>query len=170
MFPRSSSYTSQEAEAEDAMLKLENLKKSEKDRVKRIKALQAEIAKITSELKSPVETESMEDINDELVGGSTILMHLSNFLLSMQRQLNLEHRDTINRQGELQERQKANIDQISMHKVEIAARLDELVEQLNTCQHVKSSIVGSRVSTTPTFGNCRNWRSGTGIAMTLFCG
>jgi hypothetical protein len=56
-----------ESEAEDVTIKLQDLKKNEKDRLKRIKALETEIAKITSELEKPVETEKMEDINDDLV-------------------------------------------------------------------------------------------------------
>jgi hypothetical protein len=47
--------------------KLQNLKRDEKARVKKIKALETEIGKIKLDLEKPVETENMDDINTELV-------------------------------------------------------------------------------------------------------
>ena len=47
--------------------KLQNIKKEEKARVKKIKALETEIAKIKLDLSKPVETENMDDLNAELV-------------------------------------------------------------------------------------------------------
>jgi hypothetical protein len=47
--------------------KLQNLKKEEKARIKKIKTLETEIAKIKSDLEKPVETENMDDLNAELV-------------------------------------------------------------------------------------------------------
>ena len=47
--------------------KLQNLKREEKARVKKIKALETEITKIKLDLEKPVETENMDSINAELV-------------------------------------------------------------------------------------------------------
>jgi hypothetical protein len=57
----------QDTEAEDLTLKIEDIKKNEKNRARRIKNLQVEIAKMTSELETPLQTESTSDLNDELV-------------------------------------------------------------------------------------------------------
>lgn len=59
----------QEADAEDLTLKLDRLKKEEKDRIRKIKALEAEIARTKEELaKVPdVKPEKMEDLQNEMV-------------------------------------------------------------------------------------------------------
>lgn len=48
-------------------LKLYNLKKDEKERVRKIKTLENEIVKIKTELEKPVEKENPDDLVDELV-------------------------------------------------------------------------------------------------------
>src|ERR1700721_1335049 len=57
----------QDQEAEDLSLKLEDLKKNEKGRARRIKTLETEIAKMKDELENPPKIESMDAVNDDQV-------------------------------------------------------------------------------------------------------
>jgi structural maintenance of chromosomes protein 5 len=63
----------QDQEAEDLSLKLEDLKKNEKGRARRIKTLETEIAKMESELENPPSIESMEAVNDDQVSISFLI-------------------------------------------------------------------------------------------------
>ena len=64
----------QDTDAEELIVKLQNLKKQEKTRVKKIKLLETEINKIKTELEKPVEAENMDDLNAELVRFRTRLI------------------------------------------------------------------------------------------------
>jgi hypothetical protein len=118
----------QDTEADDLTLKLENLKKDEKNRVKRIKVLENEVTKMTSELEKPVKTEKMEDVVTAQVclTWATRLLDIHNFAL-LQRELNLERHEVVKRHEDLQDRQKTNVNETSKHKIEIDARLKEYV-------------------------------------------
>lgn len=62
--------TVQEGEAEDLTLKLDSLKKREKERIRRIKTLEQEISRTEEELAKPpdVKLEKEEDLAAEAVG------------------------------------------------------------------------------------------------------
>jgi hypothetical protein len=57
----------QETDAEELTLKLDLLKKEEKERGKKIKYLEAEIVKVKGEIDNPVKLEKMEVLIEEMV-------------------------------------------------------------------------------------------------------
>ena len=57
----------QDAEAEDLTTKLDQLKKDEKDRQRKIKELENSIEKIKAELAIPLETENADELMTEHV-------------------------------------------------------------------------------------------------------
>ncbi|KAF8237930.1 P-loop containing nucleoside triphosphate hydrolase protein [Tricholoma matsutake] len=83
-----------EGEAEELTLKLDRLKQTEKERIKRIKALEQEIVKTREELAKPpdVKLEKEEDLAAEM------------------RQLNVERQGVVYRKGALDDKIKSNID------------------------------------------------------------
>ncbi|KAI6127379.1 hypothetical protein EDD16DRAFT_283257 [Pisolithus croceorrhizus] len=104
--------------AEDITGKLDGLKRSEKDRLKKMKDLQSQMKKFQYELDNPPELEDIQDITSEL------------------RRLNAEHSQTRDRMEDLQERQKANVEASAAEKVKIANAQDQL-KKLDDERHRK---------------------------------
>ncbi|KAH9942592.1 P-loop containing nucleoside triphosphate hydrolase protein [Amylocystis lapponica] len=87
-----------ETETEEAKNKLDSLKKNEKERLKDIAKLERTIASQQQQLDNPVKTENIDDINNEI------------------KRLALEHNKIQERHDELQERQKANVEEESRYR------------------------------------------------------
>lgn len=62
----------QENEAEELTMKIDNLKKTEKERIKKIRAYEADLERMEAELKKPVQVEREEDVQAEIVRRLTI--------------------------------------------------------------------------------------------------
>lgn len=107
-----------ENDAEDVATKLDGLKSREKDRLKKIKDLQAQLARWEREVEDPPAMEDVRVINEEL------------------RQLNAEHNQTRNRMEDLQERQKANVESSAVEKAKIADAHEQL-QKLDDERHRK---------------------------------
>ncbi|KAH9884909.1 P-loop containing nucleoside triphosphate hydrolase protein [Cubamyces lactineus] len=107
-----------ESQAEDIKNRLDNLKKSEKDRIASIKRLEKSIAEGEERLANPPETEDLDDLNRQL--------------------RELQHQHVLDQQQvtDLQDRQKANVAKGS----EIKHRIDQIsrnLQQLDSQSHQK---------------------------------
>ncbi|KAI0658644.1 P-loop containing nucleoside triphosphate hydrolase protein [Cubamyces menziesii] len=107
-----------ESQAEDIKNRLDNLKKSERDRLASIKRLEKSIAEGEERLANPPETEDLDDLNRQL--------------------RELQHQHVIDQQQvtDLQERQKANVAKGS----EIKYQIDQItrnLQQLDSQSHQK---------------------------------
>ncbi|KIJ69821.1 hypothetical protein HYDPIDRAFT_78852 [Hydnomerulius pinastri MD-312] len=101
-----------ENEAEDVTTRLDGLKRSEKDRAKKIKDLEAQIKKWQHDIDHPPELEDLQVITDEMV------------------------HQTRNRTEELQDRQRANVDESATEKAKINDAMDQL-KRLDDERHRK---------------------------------
>ncbi|KAF8885790.1 P-loop containing nucleoside triphosphate hydrolase protein [Infundibulicybe gibba] len=97
-----------EAESEELTTRLDNIKKAAKERVKKIRNIEAEISRIQAELAKPVKLEKQE------------------YLIDQAKQINLERSDVIARKGALEERLRFNIDQKAQAKVQLESANAEL--------------------------------------------
>ncbi|KIK95336.1 hypothetical protein PAXRUDRAFT_25548 [Paxillus rubicundulus Ve08.2h10] len=107
-----------ENEAEEVTNKLDGLKRSEKDRMKKIKDLHNQIQKWQHEIANPPARESLQAITEEM------------------RQLNSEHNKTRSRMEELQDRQKVNIEASAAEKAKINTAMEQL-QRLDDERHRK---------------------------------
>ncbi|EGO27756.1 hypothetical protein SERLADRAFT_354935 [Serpula lacrymans var. lacrymans S7.9] len=107
-----------ESLVEEVSGKLESVKKGEKERIKKIKDLEAQNAKWQRELDNPPELEDLQTINAEI------------------KALNSKHSKTGERQLDLQDRQRANADASGAQKAQIEAAMSEL-KKLDDEKHRK---------------------------------
>ncbi|KAL7282760.1 hypothetical protein ACG7TL_004235 [Trametes sanguinea] len=107
-----------ESQAEDIKNKLDSLKKGEKERLASIKKLEKSIADAEQRLANPPETESLEDLNRQL------------------KELAQQNNATRQRQQELQEQQRANVEKSSRCKQEID-QINRNLQQLDSQSHQK---------------------------------
>jgi len=106
------SNTVQEGEAEELTLRLDRLKKTEKDRIRQIKALEQEIVRTREELAKPpdVKPEKAEDLAAEMVCHQKLHLIWCLCLMGQQRQLTVERQGVLDRKGALDDKIKSNID------------------------------------------------------------
>ncbi|KAL4076371.1 hypothetical protein J3A83DRAFT_2194372 [Scleroderma citrinum] len=107
-----------ENDAEEITNKLDGLKSAEKERLKKIKEIKAQSDKWQREIDNPPDFEDVQAITDEI------------------RQLNAQHSHTRHRIEDLQERQRANVEQSAAEKAKIADAHDQL-KKLDDERHRK---------------------------------
>ncbi|KAI8989879.1 P-loop containing nucleoside triphosphate hydrolase protein [Trametes punicea] len=107
-----------ESQAEDIKNRLDNVKRGEKDRLAAIKRLEKLIAEGEQRLANPPELESLEDLNRQLKE------------LAQQNNINRQ------RQQELQEQQRTNVEKGSRCKQEIE-QIHRSMQQLDSQSHQK---------------------------------
>ncbi|KAI0774684.1 P-loop containing nucleoside triphosphate hydrolase protein [Trametes elegans] len=108
-----------ESQAEDLKNKLDNLKRQEKDRVAQIKKHEKLIEEGNKRLANPPQMENIDDLNQQL------------------KELNQNNNLTRQRQQELQEEQRANVEKGSRCKLEID-QIHRNLQQLDSQAHQKS--------------------------------
>ena len=105
----------QESQAEDLKNKLDNLKKTEKNRLKKIENLEKEIARIQHQIDNPPEFEDVNALNSEIVS-HTAYEYWQYLKCSFQNEIKNEGRDVTSRQEELQHQQREIVNEQSQHK------------------------------------------------------
>ncbi|OBZ70474.1 Structural maintenance of chromosomes protein 5 [Grifola frondosa] len=112
-----------EGQADDLKARLANLKVAEKNRLRDIQKLEKAIAAAQNQIDNPPEIEDLQDLNNQL------------------KQLNQEHNNTKARQSELQDRQRANVNEESRAKYEVNQNMQRL-QQLEDASHRKLEDLG----------------------------
>ncbi|KAK2463737.1 hypothetical protein APHAL10511_004230 [Amanita phalloides] len=97
-----------DSDADDLLTKLDQLKRDEKDRQRRIKELEKEIEQTRKDLETPVKTENSDDLNDE------------------QRQVNQERASVVERKGSIEADLRRNVDSCSERQVRLESAQSEL--------------------------------------------
>ncbi|KAF8329916.1 hypothetical protein F5887DRAFT_1182074 [Amanita rubescens] len=97
-----------DTEADDLQSKIDQLKKDEKDRQRRIKEIERDIEQTRQELAVPVKTENAEDLNHE------------------QRQVNQERASVVERKVAIEAELRRNVDACSERQVRLETARSEL--------------------------------------------
>ncbi|KAI0371444.1 P-loop containing nucleoside triphosphate hydrolase protein [Pilatotrama ljubarskyi] len=107
-----------DSQADDIKNRLDNMKRTEKERLAAIKRFERSIAETEEKLAHPPETEDLEDLSRQL------------------KELAQQNNLTRQRQQELQEQQRANVDKHSRCKQEID-QISRNLQQLDSQSHQK---------------------------------
>ncbi|KAI0920810.1 hypothetical protein AcW1_005022 [Taiwanofungus camphoratus] len=107
-----------ENEAEDVKNQLDNLKTAERNRLKEIQRCDKEILRLKNLIDDPPEMEDLQEINNQI------------------KHLNLDHVKTRDRQTELQERQRVNVQEESKQRA-VVEQHQQSLRQLDDASHRK---------------------------------
>lgn len=109
-----------ETDAIELTNKLNDLKKNEKDRLRKIQDIQSKIEQMQHDLDNPPEIEDMTAIEQDMVcftDAPDLLIH--SYLLMQQRKLKADSVTIKQRQERLQDKQRDNIERVSEQQREV---------------------------------------------------